>query len=51
MKSAVQPVMRAEDPGRLEVVDSLRGFALFGVFWANLLVFSGIEYSTEEQRA
>ena len=51
MKSAVQPVMRAEDPGRLEFVDSLRGFALFGVFWANLLIFSGIEYSTGEQRA
>jgi len=43
--------MRAEDPGRLEFVDSLRGFALFGVFWANLLIFSGIEYSTGEQRA
>ena len=37
--------------GRLEFVDSLRGFALFGVFWANLLIFSGIEYLTEEQRA
>ncbi|MEO8431471.1 MAG: DUF418 domain-containing protein [Acidobacteriota bacterium] len=37
--------------GRLEFVDSLRGFALFGVFWANLLIFSGIEYLTEGQRA
>ncbi len=37
--------------GRLEFVDSLRGFALFGVFWANLLIFSGIEYMNEEQRA
>ena len=37
--------------GRLEFVDSLRGFALFGVFWANLQIFSGIEYLTEEQRA
>ena len=36
--------------GRLEFVDSLRGFALFGVFWANLLIFSGIGYLTEEQR-
>jgi uncharacterized membrane protein YeiB len=25
--------------GRLEIVDSLRGFALFGVFWANLFNF------------
>lgn len=37
--------------GRLEFVDSLRGFALFGVFWANLLIFSGIGYLTEGQRA
>src|SRR4029077_9548737 len=37
--------------GRLEFVDSLRGFALLGVFWANLLIFSGIEYLTKEQRA
>lgn len=37
--------------GRLEFVDSLRGFALFGVFWANLQIFSGIEYLTDEQRA
>lgn len=36
---------------RLEFVDSLRGFALFGVFWANLLIFSGISYMTSEQRA
>jgi uncharacterized protein len=38
-------------PGRLEFVDALRGFALFGVFWANLLIFSGIEYLTDKQRA
>ena len=37
--------------GRLEFVDSLRGFALFGVFWANLQIFSGIEYLTDAQRA
>jgi uncharacterized protein len=37
--------------GRLEFIDSLRGFALFGVFWANLLIFSGISYMTDEQRA
>jgi len=36
---------------RLEFIDSLRGFALFGVFWANLLIFSGIGYLTDEQRA
>ena len=37
--------------GRLEFIDSLRGFALFGVFWANLLIFSGISYMTDKQRA
>ena len=36
---------------RLEFIDSLRGFALFGVFWANLLIFSGIGYMTDKQRA
>ncbi len=41
----------APGAGRLEFVDSLRGFALFGVFSANLLIFSGIEYLTGEQRA
>lgn len=35
---------------RLEFVDELRGFALFGVFAANLLIFAGIAYMTEEQR-
>ena len=35
---------------RLEFVDALRGFALFGVFWANLLLFCGINYLTDEQR-
>jgi uncharacterized protein len=37
--------------GRLEFVDALRGFALFGVYWANLQIFSGIVYMTPEQRA
>ena len=37
--------------GRLEFIDSLRGFALFGVFWANLLIFSGIGYMTDDRRA
>jgi len=35
---------------RLEFIDSLRGFALFGVFAANLLIFSGIAYMTDERR-
>jgi uncharacterized membrane protein YeiB len=37
--------------GRLDFVDALRGFALFGVFWANLLIFSGIGYMTDERRS
>jgi len=32
-------------------VDALRGFALFGVMAANLLIFSGIVYMSEAQRA
>jgi uncharacterized protein len=36
--------------GRLVFVDSLRGFALLGVFWANLLIFAGINYMTDERR-
>lgn len=36
---------------RLQVVDALRGLALFGVYWANLLIFSGIDYLSDEQRA
>jgi uncharacterized protein len=42
---------RTSTTPRLEFVDSLRGFALFGVFWANLLIFSGIDYMSAEQRA
>ncbi len=36
---------------RIEFVDSLRGFALLGVFWANLLIFSGISFMSHEHRA
>lgn len=36
---------------RIEFVDTLRGFALFGVFAANLLIFSGIVYMTADQQA
>ncbi|HTY42377.1 MAG TPA: DUF418 domain-containing protein [Thermoanaerobaculia bacterium] len=36
--------------GRLLVVDALRGFALFGVFWANLQIFAGFDYMTDENR-
>jgi hypothetical protein len=35
----------------LPFVDALRGFALFGVFGANLMIFSGFTYLTEEQKA
>lgn len=38
------------DRDRFEFVDALRGFALFGVFAANLLIFSGITYLNDEQR-
>ena len=36
---------------RLPFVDCLRGFALFGVFGANLMIFSGFIYMTEQQQA
>ncbi|MCA1625822.1 MAG: DUF418 domain-containing protein, partial [Acidobacteria bacterium] len=36
---------------RVEFVDSLRGFALLGVFAANLLIFSGFTYMSDEQQA
>jgi uncharacterized protein len=36
---------------RLEYVDALRGFALFGVLGANLFIFSGFTYMTDAQRA
>ena len=32
-------------------MDTLRGFALLGVFGANLLIFSGFTYMSDEQRA
>src|SRR5215831_20380435 len=35
---------------RVQFVDALRGFALFGVFAANLLIFSGIDYMSHERR-
>ena len=36
---------------RLPFIDALRGFALFGVFGANLMIFSGIILMTDEQKA
>lgn len=36
---------------RHEVLDALRGFALFGIFLANIRVFSGWEFLGPEQRA
>lgn len=36
---------------RVEFVDVLRGFALLGVFGANLMIFSGYTYMSESQRA
>lgn len=36
---------------RLLFIDALRGFALFGVFGANLMIFSGIYLMSDEQKA
>lgn len=35
---------------RFEFIDALRGFALFGVFAANLLILSGITYLSDDER-
>lgn len=42
---------RPQTTDRLEYVDALRGFALFGVLGANLFIFSGYSYMTDAQRA
>ena len=36
---------------RIAFIDALRGFALFGVFGANLMIFSGIIFMNEAQKA
>ena len=38
-------------PTRIDFVDALRGFALLGVFGANLFVFSGYIFLTDAQKA
>ena len=43
--------MAIQPPQRLTFIDSLRGCALFGVFGANLMIFSGLTYMTDEQKA
>jgi uncharacterized protein len=45
---AVAPTLVSE---RYRVLDALRGFALFGIFLANIRVFSGWEFLGPEQRA
>ncbi len=47
MRESISPNTTAD---RLEFVDSLRGFALLGVFWANSLIFAGIAYMSDERR-
>lgn len=49
MKTPESP--SAGPASRLAFIDSLRGFALFGVYWANLLLFAGFVFMTEEQRS
>jgi uncharacterized protein len=50
-RDAPAPDPSAPPTGRHTFVDALRGFALFGVMAANLLIFSGITYMNESQRA
>ncbi len=48
METSKPPTQKTD---RLEYVDALRGFALFGVLGANLFIFSGFDYMSEAQRA
>ncbi len=45
------PITSSRIADRVEFVDVLRGFALLGVFGANLLIFSGFTYMSDAQRA
>ncbi len=45
------PISPGPGGNRINFIDSLRGFALFGVFGANLQIFSGFTYMSEMQRA
>lgn len=47
----MQPLITTARAGRSEFVDALRGFALSGVFGANLLTLSGYTYMSDAQRA
>src|SRR6185503_479110 len=39
------------DSERVELLDVLRGFAVFGILLANIRVFSGLEFMTDKQIA
>lgn len=43
--------MNTDQSRRVDFVDALRGFALMGVFGANLLIFSGYIFLTDNQKA
>jgi uncharacterized protein len=43
--------LAASRAARLDFIDAVRGFALFGVFGANLFLFSGVAYMSDSQRA
>lgn len=48
IKTGIAPV---ENRNRIDVLDVVRGFAIFGIFIMNLHFFSGFEYVTNEQKA
>jgi uncharacterized protein len=43
--------MNTDQTSRVDFVDALRGFALMGVFGANLLIFSGYTFLSDDQKA
>ncbi|GAA4718079.1 DUF418 domain-containing protein [Sphingomonas lutea] len=44
-------MQQAPAKDRIQLVDALRGFALLGIFLANILIFSGWEFLTDAGRA
>jgi uncharacterized protein len=50
-RDATTPAVPVNDVDRLDVLDVMRGVALFGILLANVLVFAGVMYLSEEVRS
>ena len=51
IRSAVPGAAQASPPGRLAVLDALRGFAALGILWRNIFVFGmpAVAFSLPEE--